>query len=190
MASGHHTIPAFPDDVDRDIFGHWLSGFVDGEGCFDLAVSRRWGAARLSIGLRSDDGEILHQIRAFWRCGTIILDPRIGKPGHPKLSLQIGRTEHLAAIIVPHFDAYPLRAKKRRDFAIWKEAVGLLRRIMLRKRRRRPIGYGQLPKWTDAEHAEFRSLRDALKAIRHFDSSPQGTIVTPRACDRQPTFWD
>ena len=193
MASSHRTIPPFPGDINRDAFGHWLSGFVDGEGCFDLAIHRPGssaggtGSARLSIGLRSDDSEILGQIQSFWQCGVKLYDPREGKPGRSKSVLQIVRTDDLVNVIVPHFNAFPLRAKKRRDFVIWREAVVLLHRILKRKRKRRPIGYGQLPKWTLEERAEFRSIWESLKAIRNFKSEPRPAIPAKR--DEQQTLW-
>ena len=36
MAKTKSIIPSFPAEIDRDRFGDWLSGFVDGEGCFGL----------------------------------------------------------------------------------------------------------------------------------------------------------
>src|SRR5262245_6823756 len=70
-----HSIPAFPFDIDRDEFAHWLTGFTDGEGCFQLRLAdtrgRRNPYACFGINLRADDVEILRQIQSFWQCGNL-----------------------------------------------------------------------------------------------------------------------
>jgi hypothetical protein len=196
MANAYHTILPFPEDIDRQGFGHWISGFIDGEGHFQLAIQRREGrggghpTAKFTLGLRDDDAEILGLIQAFWQCGTMIFDPRLGKPGHPKMCLQISRIEDLHEIVVPHFDAFPLRAKKRRDFEVWRKGIELAYRVKARRRRRFPTGYGQFPKWTSEERQQFFSLHESLKGIRRYDPAARPEETPVGADSRQASWWD
>lgn len=174
MAS-NHPIPAFPANIDRNTFGHWLSGFVDGEGCFTLRAFRRERpnvsrlesfVARFLITLRSDDVAILESIRSYWQCGRIRLHHRKTK-SRPLCRYEIQRSADLQEIIVPHFEAYPLRAKKRRDFMIWKRAVSLLYQVSERPRIR---NRGRLcDAWSDAERDEFAHCIGTLRSSRSFD---------------------
>jgi hypothetical protein len=108
-------------------FAHWLAGFVDGEGSFVIAKVNN-GCLRcfLSLVLRDDDREILEEIQA--RIGGTLAyrtNPSATRPSsNPEMVLQVRRKADCLRL-VELFDRYPLRARKRRDFAIWREAVHL-----------------------------------------------------------------
>ena len=105
-------------------FGHWFAGFVDGEGCFDITavgLSQSY-ICRFVIGLRDDDLEILEEIRDATGLGKISFKKptTVGARRQAWYSIHAkAECAQLAAI----FDRFPLRAKKARDFAIWREAV-------------------------------------------------------------------
>src|SRR5215469_12883216 len=168
--AANDSIRPFPADIDREGFGHWLSGFVDGEGCF-LLQSRRMGHsmvgyARFVIKLRTDDTEIIELIRDYWGVGYIgwPLDAKSSGRVCPQVRYQVQRTDDLVHIIAPHFERHPLRAKKRRDFAIWKEALSLLVTVRSRPRMGRPDGRpGTVDRWREAERVQFESLASLLK---------------------------
>jgi len=166
--------------TDRDTFGHWLSGFVDGEGMFLL----KWHTCRdyqipvagFEIHLRLDDRSILEEIRDFLGVGTFYDRPeRIHGPektrSKPQLCYRVNITKHLAKVVVPNFERYPLRAKKRNDFAIWKQGVALLYRVW--KRPMQSAGYrkGTTRRWSVAQLDEFESLMMALREQRKFEAS-------------------
>lgn len=108
-------------------FFDWLAGFIDGEGCFRIHASpgRRSGSVRYScrfvLGVRADDSEILHEIVRRTGIGTVQPHPRRGI-GKPQARWSITSQPECYAL-VELLDAYPLRAKKAGDFAIWREAV-------------------------------------------------------------------
>lgn len=56
------TIAPFPTTIDRDVFGAWLSGFTDGEGCFHLSLvkGKETGGlkAEFILQLRVDDADV------------------------------------------------------------------------------------------------------------------------------------
>lgn len=117
-------------EIDRD-WGNWFAGFTDGEGSF--LINKRYRnnpcgdyQCRFAIQLRDDDRVILEEIHETLGLGTLYDRPANTRGGH---NCQPSTMFHVATIndcaeLVKVFDKYPLRAKKKRDFDIWKTAVG------------------------------------------------------------------
>ncbi len=121
-------IPEFPKNIDREKFGEWLSGFIDGEGCFILNYANGKSRnptprAAFAIKLRDDDFEIINLIHSYFQCGNTYVN-RTGK--NPSIGFVSSNCEQLYKFVSPHFDSHPLRAKKANDFAVWKKAVSFL----------------------------------------------------------------
>ncbi len=118
-----------------DGFGHWMAGFIDGEGCFIIARNtdkRRKGAAyvryacRMQVRLREDDADVVMEMRDRTGLGTVAFLQAHPSQWDRKPQVVwnvISRADCLA--LVDLLDRYPLRAKKARDYAIWREAVSL-----------------------------------------------------------------
>jgi len=140
---------------DRDAFGHWLSGFVDGEGCFGIYCYKQGKKGKFdpgflsfefSIQLREDDLAVLESIQKFFGVGSIVKGSRekLRKQGRKNARDQrkytCRRIEDLWQVIVPHFERYPLRSKKANDFLLWKKALELqLESIRVRGNKNVPI---------------------------------------------------
>lgn len=123
-----------PTTIDpSDGFGHWLAGLIDGEGSFTL--QRRHGGrgavgyyCAFQLSLRDDDEAVLREI--VDRVGLGRLYHRTRKPStsgkagatNPQYSWMVTGKHDLAALVAI-LDEYPLRSKKARDFAVWREAV-------------------------------------------------------------------
>jgi hypothetical protein len=108
-------------------FGHWFAGFVDGEGCFEIARNGDKGfRVRFKIGLRDDDAEIL-------RVSQAAVGGHLEVRSHHKRRAEGHQHEDELRLVlsgrkackplVELFRAYPLRSKKARDFEIWADAV-------------------------------------------------------------------
>lgn len=108
-------------------FGHWLAGFIDGEGCFcisrrNYAASRHQGFNLLfTISLRGDDAAVLAEIHERLGVGHRHTRPALGA-SKPAAEYRVVDKAGLLRI-VDVFDRFPLRAKKAADFALWREAV-------------------------------------------------------------------
>jgi len=170
-----HSIEPFPADIERESFGHYVSGLIDGEGCFLLRYPKDVGPhAAFDIHLRADDRKILELIRSFWQVGTAI---EFTDRKSPRATYRVLRTLHLKNVLVPHFEHFPLRAKKANDFAIWKQGVALIARVMQRPRRARartPGNWwftGTYSRWEKAEQEHFIELCRQLKEGRRFNAS-------------------
>ena len=190
------AIQPFPDNIDRNHFASWLSGFTDGEASFTLALQtrknckRRDPTARFFIGLRADDDKILHTIQSFFQCGYIHYSRKPTSKvnnAKPVCMFHVGRISDLMLKIVPHYERYPLIAKKANDFDIWKPAVAIAYQVSLRKRiRRSNHSNGTVPKWSDDEYEAFKTMMLDLKRQRNF-KQPK-IEQKPAAGEKLPLF--
>jgi len=115
------------DELNKDGFLDWFAGFAAGEGSFTI-VKQTYGGARggnwraqFAISLRDDDLEILLEIQEKLRMGTITRKAVSGG-SNPCAQFTVCRIDDNIRL-VEVFERYPLRAKKQRDFEIWKRAV-------------------------------------------------------------------
>ena len=109
---------AGPCSSGREFLSAYISGYVDGEGCFTVSISPR---AKLNVGWEvrpgfsvsqnGDRAEVLHVIQAYFGCGSIRPD-RSDKT----LKWETRRLEDILDRVIPHFETFPLLSGKRRDF--------------------------------------------------------------------------
>lgn len=173
--------------TDRDAFGHWLSGFSDGESCFSLYFMkypnqdiRPVVTCKFRITLREDDEPILKQIRDFLGVGTFYYREKSPYSRNVQVTYCVHGMHDLVRVIIPNFETYPLRAKKRRDFELWKQGVHIAYGPKMRQRQR-ICGHKWHKPWTENEIAEFRLVSDALRQQRAIESSPLRLPVTQSA---------
>lgn len=125
MRSRAHNTPAlfFPMDL-----GSYISGFVDGEGCFCVSFqpSRRhrfgWEVRpSFSVSQNADRAELLHTIKERWQCGFIRPD-RSDKT----IKYEVRTVRDLVERVLPHFESYPLLSSKRKDVQLFSEICALV----------------------------------------------------------------
>src|SRR3954454_11525875 len=102
----------------REFLSAYISGYVDGEGCFTVSVSPRaklvvgWEVRpSLSVSQNGDRAEVLQLIQAHFGCGSIRPD-RSDKT----VKWETRRLEDILARLIPHFERYPLLSGKQSDF--------------------------------------------------------------------------
>src|SRR5689334_15291323 len=108
-------------------FNSWISGFIDGEGSFNIRATERNTECVFCVAVRDDDAEILQRIQAHLGIGRIRLtNPPSGcrTNANPQARWWVCSKADTAKLVA-FLDAYPLQAKKRRDYEIWREAVEL-----------------------------------------------------------------
>lgn len=144
----------FPRTYTNDVDGGYVTGLVDGEGSFMVSlVNRRdrWNFnPKFGITLRVDDGAILRWLRTYFGCGRY---SETFRTKSPRASLVVADLYSLMAKVLPHFDRYPLRAKKQKDYAIWRDMV-LLQAENFRRA------------WTPEVRRTMRRLCETLRAGR------------------------
>lgn len=176
------AIAPFPEYIDREAFGHWLSGFTDGEATFGMTAatlkskgkSKDRFVAFFRIALRDDETATLRLVQSYLGCGTIYFcDNARSKIANAKpiAAFSVQRTGDLFGKIIPHFERFPLRAKKRHDFAIWRQGVELMAEIQGRPAVPNYGKGGLLPRWTDQDKERFLALALELTAQRRYDNA-------------------
>jgi LAGLIDADG endonuclease len=96
----------------------YLSGYVDGEGCFTVSIAPRptlkvgWEVRpSLSVSQNGDRREVLLLLQEYFKSGTLRPD-RSDKT----LKWEVRSLPVLIARIIPHFETYPLLSGKQKDF--------------------------------------------------------------------------
>ena len=118
--------------IDEEILPpDYISGLVDGEGCFALNFRRDkrherrgnpeyfYWVIKFVIVLRNDDKDLLEKVRNTFDCGHITVSKNQAR-------YCVDRIGDLRENIVPFFVRHPLYGKKRRDFLLWTEALDIL----------------------------------------------------------------
>lgn len=101
-------------------YGHWLAGFVDGDGCFG-ASRRPDGRIELKfvVQLRADDAEVLLEMRRVLGFGHVTY-----ANSRKTKTVQFAVSAYAeCAVVAAMFRRFPLRSKKRLDFAAWASIV-------------------------------------------------------------------
>ena len=116
------------DNQQERLDPRWVSGFVDGEGCFHVSINR---APRMSNGWQvlpefrivqhSRDEAILHRLREFFMCGRVVVNRGMQK------ELRIRRLNDLQHV-VEFFSENQLQSKKRNDFEIFRDIINTMTR--------------------------------------------------------------
>ena len=116
----------------------WLLGFVDGEGCFSIGLTRQVGGdGRVGYrtgwqvshsfdvvqGARSLDA--LEWLRDFFGVGAIYVNRRRDNHKEDLWHYVVRARSDLREVIIPFFERYPLRTSKRDDFTKFKRCIDL-----------------------------------------------------------------
>ena len=104
----------------------FITGFTDGEGCFTLNLARNqklkigWEVKNgFQISLHEKDITLLTQIKNYFGVGII------NKHSSRSIQFRVQSVKDLA-IVISHFDKYPLITQKQADYLLFKEALNLI----------------------------------------------------------------
>ena len=96
----------------------YISGFIDGEGCFCVSFqpSKRhrlgWEVRpSFSVSQNADRAELLYIIQKLWECGFIRPDS-----SDKTLKFEIRKVNDLVGKVIPHFEKFPLLSSKKIDY--------------------------------------------------------------------------
>ena len=111
---------------------NYICGFVDGEGCFTIVISKhktkKLGLdARLhfEIELRADDEELLKSIQETLGCGRIYHINYDKYDWAPHVELKVSSIKDIRDKIIPFFKKHRLYGKKRHSFEFFCQAAEL-----------------------------------------------------------------
>ena len=102
----------------RRELANYISGYVDGEGCFSVSFSKRpkllvgWEVKpSFAVGQNYDRREVLDLMQLYFGCGHIRRDW-----GDKTLKFEVRKLDDLLKRIIPHFEKFPIKSAKQKDF--------------------------------------------------------------------------
>jgi hypothetical protein len=166
------TLPSWLDRIPADL-GHYVAGFVDGEGSFNVPIRReRDRTMPLRVGLSFNVSQIGFDLpdllQDVFGCGTV----RGRRDG--VVYFEVTRPDDLSERIFPFFERFPLRGPKVDDLAVFisitahvqsgdhLSPAGLRRIVELRS----PMNRGGKRRRTDDEIYQLLEEWESSEAIR------------------------
>ena len=107
----------------------WIVGFIDGEGCFHVGISRHDDLKsgfqilpELTVVQHKRDLDLLYELRSTMNCGVV-------RRNHgDRFCWRVRNLRNLSEIILPFFDKYPLRSMKSIDFLKFRKVVLMMQK--------------------------------------------------------------
>jgi hypothetical protein len=108
--------------------GDWIAGFVDGEGCFHVAVNTHPEMTtgfqvlpEFTVVQHQRDIQLLHALKDHFGCGVV-------RSNHgDRMAYRVRKLEDLETKIVPFFRKHSLRSRKKFDFDKFVEILALMK---------------------------------------------------------------
>ena len=149
----------------REFLSAYISGYMDGEGCFTVSISPRAKLAvgwevrpSLSVSQNGDRAEVLQLIQGYFGCGSIRPD-RSDKT----VKWETRRLDDLVDRVIPHFVRWPLLSAKHLDF----ERFAFVCFLMKRGAHRRRDGLIQIVSVARDSNASGKRRYDAEAVLAH-----------------------
>ena len=115
----------------------YISGYVDGEGCFNVSFSKRekflvgWETKpSFSVSQNENRSQTLFLMQKLFDCGFMRRDF-----SDKTLKYEIRSLDDLIEKIIPHFEKYPLLSDKQKDFEYFKQVCFLMKKNLHRKKK-------------------------------------------------------
>src|SRR5438093_11739406 len=117
-------------DLPMKLEAEWVTGFVDGEGCFHVGINPQSDMAsghqvlpEFTVVQHERDAQLLHAIKSFFGCGVV-------RTNHgDRLAYRVRSQQHLLERILPFFEKHPLRSKKHIDFLKFREVLLMMQKV-------------------------------------------------------------
>ena len=102
----------------------WITGFVDGEGCFHVGINPHKEMTtgfqvlpEFTVVQHKRDVQILHALKAYFDCGVVRVNHG------DRMAYRVRGQQHLLERIVPFFIKHSLKTKKNIDFLKFRDIV-------------------------------------------------------------------
>ena len=114
------------DNQQERLDSRWVSGFVDGEGCFHVSINK---IPKMSIGWQvlpefrivqhERDESVLEELQQFFQAGKVVTNHGARK------ELRIRKLNDLRNVVL-FFKQHPLRTEKKKNFEIFAKILELM----------------------------------------------------------------
>ena len=100
-----------------NLHAEWITGFVDGEGCFHVGINAHQEMKagyqvlpEFTVVQHERDVAVLHALKAYFGCGVVRMNHG------DRMAYRVRKLSDLLEIIAPFFMKHPLKTKKNVDF--------------------------------------------------------------------------
>jgi len=128
----------------KNLNPNWIVGFIDGEGCFYCYIQKDSKSPIIQLSLEisqsTHDWLVLSRLAQELNCGRFKITTEMKKNLNGVSRLIIMNNSDLIEKILPFFDKYPLKTKKRLDYEDFK----LLWQFKKEKKHLTEIGLSQM----------------------------------------------
>ena len=102
----------------------WVTGFVDGEGCFHVGISQHADMKtgyqvlpEFTVVQHERDAQVLHALKGYFGCGVV-------RTNHgDRMAYRVRGHEHLLKTIVPFFMKHSLKTRKNVAFLKFRDVL-------------------------------------------------------------------
>ena len=143
------------DNQQERLDNEWIAGFVDGEGCFHVAINKQPKMRQklqvlpeFRVVQHERDEAILNQMKNTFGCGNVVVNH-----GERK-ELRVRGLENLNRIVAV-FNKHELKTTKRENFKIFAEVISLMNK---------------------GQHLNLRGLRKIAKLASNMNRKVQRSI--------------
>jgi len=139
VANGSDNSLAAENQQERLVKIGWITGFVDGEGCFSIHFVRqpaRDHRKGYKIGFQvghqfvvtqgARSVECLHALQVFFGVGRVFVNRRFDNHREHLCQFVVAKRNDLVQTIIPFFERYPLRTSKQADFLKFVKCMRLI----------------------------------------------------------------
>ena len=105
----------------------WITGFVDGEGCFHISINphKEMTAGyqilpEFTVVQHKSDVQILYALKSYFKCGVVRVNHG------DRMAYRVRSLDHLSQIIIPFFERYSLKTKKRIEFEKFRDVLRMM----------------------------------------------------------------
>src|SRR3989339_1603605 len=113
----------------------WITGYVDGEGCFSVSLFRNktakfgWQVFPEFVVTQGEKSKkSLEILRKFFKCGKIFVNNRYDNHNENIYRYCVRSKKDLTEIIIPFFKENQLKTAKKEDFEIFARIVSRMNR--------------------------------------------------------------
>ncbi len=102
----------------------WITGFVDGEGCFFVGINPHPEMTaghqvlpEFTVVQHERDVKLLHALKDFFKCGVVRVNHG------DRMAYRVRGKDHLLKYVVPFFVKHPLKSSKYQDFLKFRDVL-------------------------------------------------------------------
>ena len=106
----------------------WIVGFVDGEGCFHIAINKNDSMAlgyqvlpEFTVVQHEQDVKVLHALKAYFGCGVVRVNRK--DKTSTRMAYRVRDIKHLLDIISPFFLEHQLKTQKHVEFRKFRKVL-------------------------------------------------------------------